>query len=103
MSVDQEKRKEKVIHEEPHNELDELINFMLSSNPITKMQKVIHAIGRRLMELASTQPYTLEIQQREDKLMHLVETYTIAINVVLNYNKISIMVFIVYPFIYVFN
>ena len=63
MSVDHEKGKEKVVHEEPHDEQDQfIIGFALGTDPMTVLQKVLHALSRALMQLASISPQTPQIQ-----------------------------------------
>lgn len=63
MSVDWEKGKEKLVHEELYDEKDEFINdFVLVVDPVATVQKVLHDLVRRLKQLASTQPQTPEIQ-----------------------------------------
>ena len=62
MSVDQDKGKEKVVHEdeEPHH--DELTKFTIDFNsapdPVLALKKYINDIGKKLSELALTQPQT---------------------------------------------
>ena len=101
-SFDQEKGKEKVVHKEPHDEHDEfMIDFVSFVDPVSVVQKMLCDLARRLKKLTSTGPQTPKIQQTEDELMHLVETYTVGINVIFNYKKSSRMIFIVYFLIYV--
>lgn len=62
MSVDQDKEKEKVVHEdkEPcHDELAEFtIDFNSSTDPVVALKKCINDIGNFLSEVELTQPQT---------------------------------------------
>ena len=49
MRLDQERGKEKVVHEELHNEKDEfMIDFASVTNPVAIVQKVFYDLARRL-------------------------------------------------------
>jgi hypothetical protein len=70
---------------------------------VVAVQKVLRAISRELTQLLGIQPQTPEMLMRVEELDIHVQTYQVSINVVFNYNKSSIMVFIVYSFISVIN
>ena len=88
MSVDRDKGKEKVVHEdeEPHNELAKfIIDFVSAPNPIVALKFFINNIGIKLSQLALTQPQTLALEDMTDRLVSLICTYTVSLDVVFNY------------------
>ena len=54
---------------------------------------MLQKIGREIIRLETIKPTTQQIKDRASKLLHTSETLKVSINEIFNYNKSSIMVF----------
>ena len=59
---------------------------------------MLKKIGREIIRLATIKPTTQEIKDRGFELLHTFETLKVSINEIFNYNKSSIMVFMLCSF-----
>ena len=74
------------------------IDLAETDDLIGSIKKVLKKIGRELIRLATIKPTTQEIRDRGAELLHTSETLKVSINEIFNYNKSSIMVFMLCSF-----
>lgn len=69
------------------------IDLAETDDPIGSIKKLLKKIGREIIRLATIKPTTQEIKNRASELLHTSETLKVSINEIYNYNKSSIIVF----------
>ena len=74
------------------------IDLAETDEPIGLIKKLLKKIGREIIRLATIKPTTQEIKDRASELLHTSETLKVSINENFNYNKSSIMVFMLCSF-----
>lgn len=74
------------------------IDLAETDDPIGSIRKLLKKIGREIIRLATIKPTTQEIKNRASELLHTSETLKVSINEIFNYNKSSIMVFMLCSF-----
>ena len=74
------------------------IDLAETDDPIGSIKKLLKKIGREIIRLATINPTTQEIKNRASELLHTSETLKVSINEIFNYNKSSIMVFMLCSF-----
>ena len=75
------------------------IDLAKTDDPISLIKKLLKKIGREIIRLATIKSTTQEIRDRGSELLHTSETLKVSINEIFNYNKSSIMVFMLCSFI----
>ena len=91
--------KEPVVSQQPPPEEDPFdIDFAATDDPIGSIRKVLQKIPKEIIRLAGIRPTSREIKDRADHLLHTSETLKVSINEIFNYNKSSIMVFMLCSF-----
>lgn len=74
------------------------IDLVETDDPIGWIKKLLKKIGKELVRLATIKPTTQEIKDRGADLLHTSKTLKVSINETFNYNKSSIMVFMLCSF-----
>ena len=74
------------------------IDLAETDDPIGLIKKVLKKIGKEIICLATIKSTTQEIKNRASELLHTSETLKVSINEIFNYNKSSIMVFMLCSF-----
>lgn len=74
------------------------IDLAETDDPIGSIKKLLKKIGREIIRLATIKPTTQEIKNRASELLHTSETLKVSINEIFNYNKSSIIVFMLCSF-----
>lgn len=74
------------------------IDLAETDDPISSIKKFLKKIGREIIRLATIKPTTQEIKNRASELLHTSETLKVSINEIFNYNKSSIIVFMLCSF-----
>ena len=74
------------------------IDLAETDDPIGSIRKLLKKIGREIIRLATIKPTTQEIKNRASELLHTSETLKVSINEIFNYNKSSIIVFMLCSF-----
>lgn len=91
--------KEPAVPQQPAPEEDPFyIDLAETDDPIGSIKKLLKKIGREIIRLATIKPTTQEIKNRASELLHTSETLKVSINEIFNYNKSSIMVFMLCSF-----
>jgi hypothetical protein len=91
--------KEPAVSQQPPPEEDPFdIDFGATNDPIGSIRNHLKKISREIVRLAGIRPTTPEIKDRAAHLVHTLETLKVSINEIFNYNKSSIMVFMLCSF-----
>lgn len=91
--------KEPVVPQQPAPEEDPVyIDLAETDDLIDLIKKLLKKIGKEIIHLATIKPTTQEIKNRASELLHTSETLKVSINEIFNYNKSSIMVFMLCSF-----
>lgn len=74
------------------------IDLAETEDPIGSIKINLKKISKEILRLASIKPRTQQIKDRASELLHTSESLKVSINEIFNYNKSSIMVFMLCSF-----
>jgi hypothetical protein len=95
----QREGKQPAVPQEPPVEEDPFfIDLAETDDPIGSIQKMLKKISKEVIRLATIKPTTQQIKDRASELLHTSATLKVSINEIFNYNKSSIMVFMLCSF-----
>jgi hypothetical protein len=74
------------------------IDLAETNDPISLIKINLKKISKEILRLATIKPMTQQIKDRASELLHTSESLKVSINEIFNYNKSSIMVFMLCSF-----
>ena len=100
----QSEGKEPTVRQQAPPEEDPLyIDLAKTDDPIDWIKNALNKISKEILRLATIKPTTQQIKDRASELLHTSESLKVSINEIFNYNKSSIMVFMLCSFMALIN